>query len=70
MRRKVIIGSFLATVTATDTTTAVRFENTIDPTPDDFGPVLDNVDVVPVPEPSSLALLGLGSALMMQRRRA
>ncbi len=53
---------------ATGTTTTIAFEETDDVAGDDYGALLDNVSVVP--EPTSLALLGLGGLLAARRRRA
>jgi choice-of-anchor C domain-containing protein len=35
-----------------------------------FGPALDNVSVLIIPEPATLSLLGLGSLVLLRKRRA
>lgn len=37
--------------------------------PAPYGPVLDNVQLVAVPEPSTVALAGIGAAALMSLRR-
>jgi Protein of unknown function (DUF642)/PEP-CTERM motif len=54
-----VVESFL--VTATQATTTLEFTNTT-PVADAAGPQIDAVSVSAVPEPSSLALIGLGMA--------
>lgn len=49
-------------------TSSIEFYS-LEPSASPFGPVIDNVSVSAVPEPASLTLLGLGSLLMLRRRR-
>ncbi|MGB1126525.1 MAG: DUF642 domain-containing protein [Phycisphaeraceae bacterium] len=56
--------------TATATTTTLSFISTGENGGGDRGPTIDNVRFDQVPEPSSLALLGLGGLCLARRRRA
>ena len=51
---------------ATSDSSTLTFQDT---SSDGFGPVIDDVAVSAVPEPSSLALLAAGGLLMLRRRR-
>ena len=58
--------SFTTSFVATGTSTDVAFLNG---TPDNSFAGLDNVSVQAVPEPASLAALGLGAAALLRRRK-
>ena len=53
--------SFSLDFMATDTLTTIRFENTVDPTTNDFGPVVDNVSVVGLAGATPMLEINLGS---------
>ena len=55
------------TITVQDSVVYRLEFSSLSPTP--YGPVLDNVQLVTVPEPSAVALVGLGAAALMSLRR-
>lgn len=55
-------------VTATSSSSILQFEDGFVGQPF-HGGFLDNVSVVPVPEPGTFAVLGLGAAALLRRRR-